>query len=38
MNARGGYKALQIAREVQGDTKAQKFLKESLMNIIKGLK
>lgn len=38
MNARGGYKALQIAREVQGDTKAQKFLKESLVNIIKGLK
>jgi len=38
MNARGGYKALQIAREVQGDSKAQKYLKESLVNIIKGLR
>jgi len=38
MNARGGYKALQIAREVQGDSKAQKYLKESLVNITKGLR
>ena len=37
LNARGGYKAMEIARELQGDTKAQKYLKESLMNIIKGL-
>jgi len=38
MNARGGYQALNLAREVQNDTKAQKYLKESLVNIIKGLK
>ena len=37
LNDRGGYKAMEIARELQGDTKAQKYLKESLMNIIKGL-
>jgi hypothetical protein len=29
INARGGYKALELAREVQGDAKAQKYLKES---------
>ena len=38
INARGGYKALELAREVQGDAKAQKYLKESLVNIIKGLR
>ena len=38
INARGGYKALELAREVQGDEKAQKYLKESLVNIIKGLR
>lgn len=38
LNARGGYKALNVAREVQGDAKAQKYLKESLVNIIKGLR
>ena len=37
LNARGGYKALDLAREVRGDNKAQKYLKESLVNIIKGL-
>ena len=37
LNARGGYKALELAREVRGDNKAQKYLKESLVNIIKGL-
>jgi hypothetical protein len=37
MNARGGYKALQMAKEVQGDPKAQKFLQEQLVNIIRGL-
>ena len=37
LNARGGYKALELAREVRGDDKAQKYLKESLVNIIKGL-
>lgn len=38
MNARGGYRALQVAQEVKEDPKAQKYLKESLLNIIKGLK
>ena len=33
----GGYKALQLAREVQGDRKVQDYLKGSLINIIKGL-
>jgi hypothetical protein len=37
LNARGGYKALELAREVRGNDKAQKYLKESLVNIIKGL-
>ena len=34
MNTRGGYQAFEMAR----DDKAQKFLKESLVNMIKGLK
>ena len=38
MNTRGGYKAFQVATEVKEDPKAQKFLKESLLSIIKGLK
>jgi len=37
MNMRGGYRAMNIAREVQGDPKAQKYLKESLLKIISGL-
>ncbi len=37
MNARGGMKAYQLAREVRGDTKAQKYLKESLINVISRL-
>ena len=37
LNARGGYQALRLAREVQGDAKAQNYLKESLINIIIGL-
>jgi hypothetical protein len=37
MNSKGGYRAINIAREVQGDVKAQKYLKESLMKIISGL-
>ena len=37
MNNRGGYSALRIANEVQGDPKAQKYLKESLLRIISGL-
>ena len=38
MNSRGGYKAFHTAREVQGDTKAQKYLKESLLDIISRLR
>ena len=38
MNTLGGNKALNISREVQGDPKAQKYIAESLVKIIKGLK
>jgi hypothetical protein len=38
MNTRGGLKALMVASEVKEDPKAQKYLKESLLQIIKGLK
>ena len=38
MNTLGGNKAFKIAKEVQGDPKAQKYLAESLMRIIRGLK
>jgi len=38
MNNQGGYQAFRIAQEVQGDPKAQKYIAESLMKIIKGLK
>ena len=37
MNERGGYKAFLTSKEVQGDKKAQKYLKESLLNIISRL-
>lgn len=37
MNSLGGNKALNIAKEVQGDTKAQKYIAESLKRIISGL-
>ena len=38
INNTGGYKAYQIAQEVQGDPKAQQYIAESLMKIIKGLR
>jgi len=38
MNSRGGYRAFQTSREVQGDEKAQKYLKESLLDIIDKLR
>jgi hypothetical protein len=38
MNSRGGLKAFHTAREVQGDEKAQKYLKESLLDIISKLR
>jgi len=37
MNSRGGNKAFNIASEIRHDPKAQKFLKENLVNIIRGL-
>jgi hypothetical protein len=37
MNSRGGLNSLRIAQEVKGDPKAQKYLKESLLNIISKL-
>lgn len=38
MNSRGGYKAFKVATEVKEDPKAQKYLRENLLQIIKGLK
>ena len=38
MNSRGGHNALRIAKEVQGDVKAQRYLKESLLGIISKLR
>lgn len=38
MNNQGGYRSLQLAKEVQGDPKAQKYIAESLKRIIAGLK
>ena len=37
MNSKGGYNTIKMAQEIQGDTKAQKYLKESLLKIIGGL-
>tara|TARA_A200000159_G_scaffold163624_1_gene190476 strand:- start:561 stop:1187 length:627 start_codon:yes stop_codon:yes gene_type:complete len=37
MNTRGGYSALRAAHEVSQDTKAQKYLKEQMLRVIKGL-
>ena len=38
MNTVGGLKAFNIAKEVQGDPKAQKYIAENLMRIIGKLK
>ena len=37
MNARGGMKAYELAQATRHDTKAQKYLKESLINLISRL-
>jgi hypothetical protein len=37
MNTKGGLSSIRLAEEVRGDAKAQKYLKESLLNIINGL-
>ena len=38
MNNKGGYGAWRLAQEVKEDPKAQKYLRESMMKIIQGLK
>jgi len=38
MNSRGGNKALGMAAEVRNDKKAQRYLKDAITNVIKGLK
>ena len=38
MNTRGGYRAFRVAQEVKQDPKAQKHLREAMLNIINGLK
>ena len=38
MNSKGGLRSLRLAEEVRGDATAQRYLKESLMHIINGLK
>ena len=38
LNARGGSRAFRVAQEVQQDPKAQKHLREAVLNIINGLK
>ena len=37
MNARGGYKAYELAQATKNDTKAQRYLKESLVNITQSI-
>ena len=38
MNTRGGYQAYELAQATKEDAKAQKYLKESLLGIISGLR
>jgi hypothetical protein len=38
MNTRGGMRAFKVAQEVKEDPKAQKYLQETLLHVIKGLK
>lgn len=38
LNARGGSRAFRVAQEAQQDPKAQKHLREAMLNIINGLK
>ena len=37
MNEKGGYKAILTSKEVQGDEQAQKYIAESLLNVISRL-
>jgi hypothetical protein len=38
MNSRGGYRAFRVAQDTQKDPKAEKYVREAMLNIIKGLK
>jgi len=38
MNARGGNRAYRVAQETKQDPKTQQYLREAMLNIIKGLK
>jgi hypothetical protein len=38
MNEKGGYQAFKVAQEVKGDPQAQRYIAESLKNLIQGLK
>lgn len=38
LNTRGGLNAVRVAHEVKEDPKAQKYLREAMLNIINGLK
>jgi hypothetical protein len=38
MNSRGGVRAFRVGQEVKEDPKAQKHLREAMLNIINGLK
>lgn len=38
LNTKGGYSSLRLAEEIKNDEKAQRYLKDSLINIIAGLK
>jgi len=37
MNQRGGMRAFRVATEVKEDPKAQKYIREAMLNVIKGL-
>jgi len=37
MNTRGGYSAMRSVHEISNDQKAQKYLKEQILRVIKGL-
>lgn len=38
MNSKGGYRAIQLANEIQGDIHAQRYIKNHLMSFIRDLK
>ena len=38
LNMRGGHKVLDVAREANGDTKVQKYLKDEMIRLVRDLK